>query len=60
MRSDVEGGQVRLTDAGREVVDAAMAELIAGEREILASLDPPQQERLAGLLKTLLEPFDEV
>lgn len=57
--TDARSVQVRLTDAGRDVVDAAMAELIAGERGILASLDPPEQVRLAGLLKTLLEPFDE-
>ena len=58
--TDARSVQVRLTEAGRDVVDAAMAELIAGEREILASLDPLEQTRLAGLLKTLLEPFDEV
>lgn len=56
---DARSVQVRLTAAGRGVVDAAMAELIAGEREILAALDPPEQERLAGLLKILLEPFEE-
>lgn len=56
--TDARSVQVRLTGAGRDVVDAAMAELIAGEREILASLDPQEQASLAGLLTTLLEPFD--
>ena len=58
--TDARSVQVRLTETGRDVVDAAMAELIAGEREILAGLEPRAQDRLAGLLKTLLEPFDEV
>jgi DNA-binding MarR family transcriptional regulator len=58
--TDARSVQVRLTETGRDVVDAAMAELIAGEREILAGLDPHAQESLAGLLKSLLEPFDEV
>ncbi|WP_131103614.1 MarR family winged helix-turn-helix transcriptional regulator [Ornithinimicrobium sufpigmenti] len=57
--TDARSVQVRLTGTGRDVVDAAMAELVAGERQILASLDPGEQARLAGLLKTLLEPFDE-
>lgn len=57
--TDARSVQIRLTDAGREVVDGAMAELIHGERQILASLGPTEQERLAALLKTLLEPFDE-
>lgn len=57
--TDARSVQVRLTVTGRDVVDAAMAELIAGEHEILAGLGPPQQEHLAALLKTLLERFDE-
>lgn len=56
--TDARSVQIRLTAAGRDVVDGAMAELISGERQILATLGPAEQERLAGLLKVLLEPFE--
>jgi DNA-binding MarR family transcriptional regulator len=60
-RSDPEdrrGVLVRLTPAGRERVDAAFADLLRRERELLAGLAPDQQRVLAGLLRTILVPFD--
>lgn len=50
---------VRLTSAGQQLVDAALADLVADERTILQGLDPAEQQHLAGLLKGLLAPFDE-
>ena len=50
---------VRLTPAGRDVVDAAMADLLADERRLLQGLTPQRQARLAQLLKGLLAPFDD-
>jgi DNA-binding MarR family transcriptional regulator len=50
--------QVRLTPRGRARVDAAMADLVAAERELLADLTPEEQDRLAGLLHRLLVPLD--
>lgn len=50
---------VRLAPEGREVVDGAMADLVADERRLLQGLPPARQAELAALLKGLLEPFDE-
>ena len=47
-----------LTDAGREHVDAALADLLARERRLLARLSGPERRTLAGLLRKLLAPFD--
>jgi len=55
---DRRGVRVHLTPAGRKRVDAAMADLIAGERELLAGLGAGEQAQLAGLLRQLLAPFD--
>lgn len=55
---DKRGVLVRLTDAGRLCVDAAFADLIDRERELLSALTPADQETLATLLRTLLVPFD--
>jgi DNA-binding MarR family transcriptional regulator len=55
---DRRGVLVTLTDAGREVVDAALDDLLAGERRLLAGLDAGQRRILADLLRTLLVPFD--
>lgn len=57
--SDRRGVHVRLTDAGRRVVDAALADLIADEHDLLAGLDEPARSELATLLRRLLIPFDE-
>ncbi|MFI6983591.1 MarR family winged helix-turn-helix transcriptional regulator [Embleya sp. NPDC050154] len=55
---DRRGVLVRLTDDGRDRVDAAMAELLDQERAILAGLTIEQQAVLAGLLRSLVAPFD--
>ena len=57
--ADRRGVIVRLTDAGRERVDAALEGLLERERLLLADLDPAQQTRLAALLRTVVAPFDD-
>ncbi len=49
---------VRLTPAGRETVDAAMAGLLRRERDLLGRLSAAQRRQLAGLLRTIVAPFD--
>jgi DNA-binding MarR family transcriptional regulator len=56
--SDRRGVLVRLTDAGRRTVDGALAGLLDRERDLLAALEPDDQSRLAGLLRTLVLPFE--
>jgi len=46
--------RVSLTPAGRDLVDAAFAELVAAERELLAPLAPAARDALAGALRALL------
>jgi DNA-binding MarR family transcriptional regulator len=55
---DRRGVLVTLTEAGCEVVDAALDELLAGEQQLLAGLDAGQRHTLADLLRILLVPFD--
>jgi DNA-binding MarR family transcriptional regulator len=55
---DRRGVLVTLTDQGRAKVDDALADLLRRERELLASLGSDDQRTLAGLLRTLLAPFD--
>ncbi|MET9336725.1 MULTISPECIES: MarR family winged helix-turn-helix transcriptional regulator [unclassified Nonomuraea] len=55
---DRRGVLVSLTDAGRARVDAAFADLLRRERELLAGLGGDEQKVLADLLRTLLTPFD--
>ena len=55
---DKRGVLVRLTGAGRTRVDAAFADLLEREQAILESLSSEQRDVLAGLLRTLLIPFD--
>jgi DNA-binding MarR family transcriptional regulator len=55
---DRRGVLVTLTDQGRAAADAALADLLGRERDLLASLGAEDQETLAGLLRTLLAPFD--
>ena len=55
---DRRGVLVTLTDEGLAVVDAALDDLLAGERKLLAGLDDGQRHTLADLLRTLLVPFD--
>jgi DNA-binding MarR family transcriptional regulator len=56
--SDRRGVKVRLTTAGRTVVDAAMADLLARERILLNQLPPAERDHLAELLRLLLSPFE--
>jgi DNA-binding MarR family transcriptional regulator len=55
---DRRGVLVRLTDQGQETVDAALADLLAAERRILAALAPDEHEHLVRSLRTLLAPHD--
>ncbi|MEU6999643.1 MarR family transcriptional regulator [Nonomuraea sp. NPDC046570] len=55
---DRRGVLVSLTEEGRKRVDAAFADLLRRERELLAGLGEQDQRVLAGLLRTLLTPFD--
>ncbi|MGZ8742051.1 MAG: MarR family winged helix-turn-helix transcriptional regulator [Nocardioides sp.] len=55
---DRRGVLVRLTDAGRRTVDGALSRLLDHERDLLAALDPADQLRLAGLLRSLVIPFE--
>ncbi|GAA2605086.1 MarR family transcriptional regulator [Actinomadura fulvescens] len=55
---DKRGVLVRLTDAGQTRVDAAFADLLRREHDILGGLSPADRDSLAGLLRTLLVPFD--
>jgi DNA-binding MarR family transcriptional regulator len=57
--ADRRGVRVRLTDAGRAAVDAALDDLLAHERRLLAALSTADRTRLAELLRTLVQPFDE-
>jgi DNA-binding MarR family transcriptional regulator len=56
--SDRRGVIVRLTAAGQETVDAAMADLLRRERELLAELPRDDPDALAGMLRRLLSPFE--
>ena len=55
---DRRGVLVRLTDQGAAVADAALTDLLAHERELLAGLHADQRAALATLLRVLLTPFD--
>ncbi|HLS01201.1 MAG TPA: MarR family transcriptional regulator [Beutenbergiaceae bacterium] len=50
---------VRLTAEGKAVVDAALADLLDWEAELLEGLDDSAQAKLAGLLRRLAAPFEE-
>ena len=56
--NDGRGILVVMTPLGRERVDAAIAELITAEAELLDALSPGDQERLAVLLRKLSLDFD--
>jgi len=57
---DKRGVLVQLTDRGQTTVDAAFSDLLHRERELLTALDADQQHELAGLLRVLLAPFDDL
>ena len=52
--NDRRGILVQLTDAGRDAVDAALAELMASERQILAGLGAADHDQLTRSLRLLL------
>jgi DNA-binding MarR family transcriptional regulator len=56
--ADRRGVHVRLTPPGKERVDAALADLLARERELLASLTSGEQQQLSSLLRALVAPFE--
>lgn len=51
---DRRGVLVQLTPSGRALVDAAMADLLEHERDLLARMPARDRERLAGALRALL------
>lgn len=51
--------RVRLTELGKKSVDAALEGLLANERRLLAGLGDDERGQLAGLLRTLVLPFDD-
>ena len=55
---DRRGVLVRLTPAGRRTVDGALEGLLRREHDLLAGLDAADQKRLAGLLRSLVAPFE--
>jgi DNA-binding MarR family transcriptional regulator len=55
---DKRGVLVTLTPRGQAAVDAALEDLLHGERKLLTGLDRSQRRELAGLLRILLAPFD--
>jgi DNA-binding MarR family transcriptional regulator len=55
---DRRGVLVTLTEDGRGRVDAALEDLLLGERKLLAGLDDSQRGQLSTLLRTLLAPLD--
>ncbi len=57
-RSDRRGVRVRLTDEGRDKVDAALTDLLAQERAILAILQDPERGALAAQLRRLIRPLE--
>jgi DNA-binding MarR family transcriptional regulator len=56
---DRRGVLVTLSPRGQTAVDAAFADLLKREHALLSQLGLDQREVLAGLLRTLLVPFDE-
>lgn len=56
--TDRRGVLVRLTVDGRRAVDAAMADLLDRERDLLAELPREEQAVLTSQLRRLLAPFE--
>ena len=57
---DRRGVLVRLTVTGQDLADQALAGLLAHERALLAELSTAQRGDLAGLLRQLVAPFDNL
>lgn len=55
---DRRGVIVRLTAEGMQTVDAALDDLLAHERDLLAELPKGERSTLAGQLRVLLAPFE--
>lgn len=55
---DRRGVRVRLTGAGRGLVQDALADLLGYERDVLSSIEPAERDQLAELLRRLLAPFE--
>jgi DNA-binding MarR family transcriptional regulator len=56
--TDRRGVIVRLTSTGMAVVDAALADLLTHEHDLLADLGADERDDLSGLLRRLLRPFE--
>ncbi|WP_029137768.1 MarR family winged helix-turn-helix transcriptional regulator [Nakamurella lactea] len=56
--ADRRGVQVQLSATGRRAVDAAFEGLLASEHQLLSGLSGRDRTTLAGLLRTLMAPFD--
>jgi DNA-binding MarR family transcriptional regulator len=56
--ADRRGSLVRLTEAGREVVDEAMTQHVQTEQRLVATLDEQEQAQLRSLLHKLLRACD--
>ena len=57
-RADRRGVRVRLTEAGRQAVEAALADLLDYERGVLAELGAPERQALAASLRRLVASFE--
>jgi DNA-binding MarR family transcriptional regulator len=55
---DKRGVLVQLSERGKTVVDAALADLLDHEHGLLTALDDAERKQLAFLLRMLLTPFD--
>lgn len=55
---DRRGVRVRLLDDGRKAVEAALADLVDREQQILAGLGASERDVLAGLLRRVVQPFE--
>ncbi len=55
---DRRGVIVRLTDAGRERVDSAVADLVRREHQLLGRLGDAERDALVRTLRRLVAPFD--
>jgi DNA-binding MarR family transcriptional regulator len=56
--NDRRGVLVQLTPAGRDKVDAAMADLLTHERALLGGIGERDQQKIARALRELVRPFD--
>ncbi|HEX3812169.1 MAG TPA: MarR family transcriptional regulator [Mycobacteriales bacterium] len=56
--ADGRGVRVRLTGAGRGLIDGAFGDLLEREAALLAELSPRQRTTVAAALRTVLAPFD--